>query len=240
MDTTNINPTDLAVLAIVLLSALLAFARGFIREVLSVAAWVGAAFAAIWAFPHVQPVARDFIAMELAANAAAAVGVFIVALILLSLVFGRLGRRVRGSSLSAVDRSLGFLFGVARGAILVCLAYLMVTWIYPADQQPEWLRSARTMPVIRSGAEKLRRLIPDETGSRAGIEGGQAADAARVRANRTMQEETLRRLSTPTTGPATDPARRPAKTDAPTSEPGYNQQERSQLRGLFERSTNAN
>ncbi|HSK39970.1 MAG TPA: hypothetical protein VK943_09400 [Arenibaculum sp.] len=87
------------------------------------------------------------------------------------------------------------------------------------------------MPVIRSGAEKLKHLIPDETESRAGL------DPGRVRAS---QEETLRRLSTPTTDPVTDPARRPAKADASRPEPGYNQRERSQLQGLFERSTNAN
>ncbi|HEV7372340.1 CvpA family protein [Arenibaculum sp.] len=231
MDAPQINPTDIAVLVILLLSALLAFARGFVREVLSVAAWVGAALAAVWAFPHVEPIARQYIGMELAANAAAAIGVFLVVLVVLSVLFGRVSRGVRTSSLNAVDRSLGFLFGIARGALLVCLAYLLIAWVYPADEHPAWLRDARTRPVIQAGADQLRRLIPDQTRTSAQREAESAAQAAREQAARAIQEEALRRLSTPTTG-RPGPAPIP---DAPAPDSGYNQRDRSQLEGLFER-----
>lgn len=231
METPQINPTDIAVLVILLLSALLAFARGFVREVLSVAAWVGAALAAVWAFPHVEPIARRYIGMELAANVVAGAGVFLVVLIVLSILFGRISRGVKASSLNAVDRSLGFLFGLARGALLVCLAYLLVTWVYPADDHPAWLRDARTRPVIQAGAEQLRHLVPDQTRTAAQREAEAAAESAREQAARAIQEEALRRLSTPTVGRPT-PAVNP---DAPAPESGYNQRDRSQIEGLFER-----
>lgn len=238
MEQTPVNPTDIAVLAIVLLSALLSFARGFVREILSVAAWIGAAFVAIWAFPHAKPVASTFISMDVAASAAAFVIVFFLALILLSLVFSRLSSGVRGSALSAVDRSLGFLFGVLRGAVLVCLAYLLVAWVFPPGEQPAWLRDARTMPVIQSGAERLRRLAPEDMRADAGQQAGEAAEAARASAAQAAREEALRRLSTPSAAPP--PAARAPVPDASPSESGYNQQERTQLQGLFERSTGAN
>lgn len=238
MEQTPVNPTDIAVLAIVLLSALLSFARGFVREILSVAAWIGAAVAAIWAFPHAKPFAASFISMDVAAGAAAFVGVFAIALIILSLLFSRLSRGVRTSSLSAIDRSLGFLFGVARGAVLVCLAYLLVAWVFPPGEQPAWLREARTMPVIQSGAERLRRLVPDDMQTDAERRAASAAEAARAGATQAAREEALRRLSTPTATPR--PAVPASDPGASPTESGYNQQERTQLQGLFERSAGAN
>ena len=116
METTSINPTDIAVIVILLLSALLAFARGLVREVLSVGAWVGAAFATLYLFPHVLPMVQQVVAKELVAKAVAGVGIFVVSLVLLSIISHQLSKGVRGSALSAVDRSLGFVFGIARGA----------------------------------------------------------------------------------------------------------------------------
>ena len=71
METTSINPTDIAVIVILLLSALLAFARGLVREVLSVGAWVGAAFSTLYLFPHVLPIVQQVVAKELIAKAVA-------------------------------------------------------------------------------------------------------------------------------------------------------------------------
>ena len=64
MEATSINPTDIAVIVILLLSALLAFARGLVREVLSVGAWVGAAFAMLYLFPHVLPIVQQVVAKD--------------------------------------------------------------------------------------------------------------------------------------------------------------------------------
>jgi membrane protein required for colicin V production len=229
METTSINPTDIAVIVILLLSALLAFARGLVREVLSVGAWVGAAFATLYLFPHVLPMVQQIVAKELIAKAVAGLGIFLVALILLSIISHQLSKGVRGSALSAVDRSLGFVFGIARGAVIVCLAYLSVAWVFPPTDQPRWLRDARTMPVIQSGADMLRNLVPDRTRSNAATGAQSAASAALEKTNKAIQEEALRRLSVPqpTAANATN-------ADAPAPESGYKDRDRSDLDRLFE------
>jgi membrane protein required for colicin V production len=237
METTSINPTDIAVIVILLLSALLAFARGLVREVLSVGAWVGAAFATLYLFPHVLPIVQQIVAKELIAKAVASIGIFLVALILLSIISHQLSKGVRGSALSAVDRSLGFVFGIARGAVIVCLAYLSVAWVFPPTDQPRWLRDARTMPVIQSGADMLRNLVPDQTRlnavtgaqSAASAAAGAAASAALEKTNKAIQDEALRRLSVPrpTAANATN-------ADAPAPESGYKDRDRSDLDRLFE------
>ena len=229
METTSINPTDIAVIVILLLSALLAFARGLVREVLSVGAWVGAAFATLYLFPHVLPMVQQIVAKELIAKAVAGLGIFLVALILLSIISHQLSKGVRGSALSAVDRSLGFVFGIARGAVIVCLAYLSVAWVFPPTDQPRWLRDARTMPVIQSGADMLRNLVPDQTRSNAATGTQSAASAALEKTNKVIQDEALRRLSVPrpTAANATN-------ADAPAPESGYKDRDRSDLDRLFE------
>ncbi len=162
MDNLPVNITDIAVIVVVLVSAFLAYARGFVHEILSVAGWIGAGFITIYAFPIVQPYARDLIPIELAADLAAGVVVFIVSLAILSILTRAISKRVQDSALNALDRSLGFLFGMARGAVLVCLVYIAIEWMMPVVDQPAWLRNARTMPLIEAGAEMLRSLIPEE------------------------------------------------------------------------------
>lgn len=175
MDNLPVNITDIAVIVVVLVSAFLAYARGFVHEVLSVAGWIGAAFITIYAFPYVQPYARDLIPIDLAADLAAGVVVFIVSLATLSILTRAISKRVQDSTLNALDRSLGFLFGLARGAVLVSLVYIAVEKLMPVEDQPGWLRGARTMPLIELGADWLRTLIPAEAGAASGI--AQKADS---------------------------------------------------------------
>jgi membrane protein required for colicin V production len=155
------NLLDIVVIAIVLLSALFAFARGFVKEALSVAAWIGAGFAALYGLPYATPLAERFLPKGELAEGAAALVVFLVALIILSLLTSAIAGRVKDSSLSAIDRTLGLVFGLVRGLVLVCLVYIAFSWALPAKQQPPtWIAEARTLPLLQTGAERLRALVP--------------------------------------------------------------------------------
>jgi membrane protein required for colicin V production len=245
----GINPVDAIVLGIVVVSGLMAFARGLVREVLSVAAWVGAAFATLYAFSGVAPYVRPHFSSTLVADGATIGGVFLVSLIALSLVSHNVSRHVRDSALSAVDRSLGFGFGVLRGVVLVSLAYMFAIWLWKdPSEQPPWLRDARTHTALARGAQMLMGLVPDR--AKDGTQGH--IDAARERAEQLQQDaDALRRMSTsvpvgaPGRGPAAGapaaavaPAPRsgtePANAGAPQGEQGYKEQDRSGLDILFE------
>jgi len=163
IDTLPINIIDIGVALVLLISGVLAYARGLVHEVLSVGGWIGAVFATIFFYPVIQPLARQFIPIDLAADLSAGVVIFIVTLVILSLATRALSSRVKESALNVLDRSLGFLFGLARGALLVCVAYLALEFLVPKSEQPEWITSAKTMPVIVEGAAALLELIPDNT-----------------------------------------------------------------------------
>src|SRR5260221_6554457 len=110
----SVNALDIIVIAVVALSALFAFARGFVKESLSIAAWVGAGLITLYGLPHLRPVALKYISNPLLAAGAAGVTLFVVSLIVLSLLTSAVAGRVKQSALSAVDPSLGLLVRALR------------------------------------------------------------------------------------------------------------------------------
>jgi len=157
-----INVADLAILAILVISGLLALSRGFVKEVLSIAGWVIAAVAALELFPLLQPIIRRYVDQTLIADSIAAVGIFVVVLTVASFLSTAISRRVQRSEIGVLDRSLGFLFGLLRGGVVIALAYLILIQFLPNNEQPDWLRQARAMPAIKYSAEMLARLAPDD------------------------------------------------------------------------------
>jgi len=157
---TALTGFDIAIIAIVVLSAAFAFSRGLVREALSIAAWVLAAIGAFYAFPYVVPYADRFLPKGAVANAVAASGVFIVALAVLHVIARALASRVKNSPLSTVDRTLGLLFGLARGLVLACVVYMAVGFFIHANEpQPHWLAGSRTIPYLAAGAGRLEQLF---------------------------------------------------------------------------------
>ncbi len=154
---------DIAVVAIIVLAGLIAFSLGFVRVVLALAGWVGAAFATLYGFPYLKPFARDWISIGFVADAAAGAAIFILSLIVLTIISHSIGRRIRSSGLSALDRSVGLVFGLFLGGVVVSLAYLGLAWAVDLpNEQPEWYRSARTRPVVEWSAHRLLQLAPAE------------------------------------------------------------------------------
>ena len=153
---------DLAVLGIVLVSALLSMMRGFTREVLAIASWAAAAAAAYYFYPILMPYPTPYIHKEVIAEAAAAAIVFFLTLIIVSLFTVRLSDVILDSKIGALDRSLGFVFGVARGFLLAVVAFSIFNWLVSEKQQPEWVKNARTRPVLTETADRLVALLPTD------------------------------------------------------------------------------
>ena len=158
----DLNAVDLGVAFVLLVSGVLAYVRGLVHEVLSVGAWVGAIFAPVFFYPAVQPYTRDLIPIDLVADLATGVVMFILTLVILSLATRAVSTRVKDSALNVLDRSLGFLFGLARGALVVCVAYMGFEMLVPEEEQPEWVTTARTLPLVRLGSVRLYALIPED------------------------------------------------------------------------------
>src|SRR5262245_50173499 len=114
---------DIIAIVVVGLSALAAMMRGAVREILSLASWAGAAIVAFLALPFARPFVRPVVAGEGLADGVAAVGVFLVALVVFKMLSRMVVRTVEGSAVSPLDKLLGLAFGAARGVVVVCAAY---------------------------------------------------------------------------------------------------------------------
>lgn len=151
---------DIVVIAAILISAVVAYWRGFVHEALSVAAWVLAAVVAYYAYPYLLPLGERFLPKGAVADIATGAIIFVIALAILHIIAKMLSRRVKHSALSPLDRSFGFLFGLARGLVLVCIGYIAVAWFMPqSEPAPEWFAKARTRPYLAAGAEQLQSLF---------------------------------------------------------------------------------
>jgi len=161
IDLATLGGLDIGVGVILLLSAVIAYARGLVHEILAVAAWVGAIVAAMYGFPYLRPIARKWIEIELVADFGTGIVIFVVVLVFLSLITRKISKKVKDSALNAVDRSLGFLFGLARGALIAVIAYIGLGLLYPGEDQPEWITKARSVELLKPGAVMLTALIPE-------------------------------------------------------------------------------
>jgi membrane protein required for colicin V production len=153
---------DLGVIAIVLISAVLAMVRGFTREVLAIASWGAAAIAAIYFHPYVTPYLKPYISKDAVALAAAAAIVFFVTLIIVSVITVKISDAILDSKVGPLDRSLGFLFGAARGLLLCVIAFIFFTWLVPEKTQPEWVKQARMKPILQATGDQLMAMLPDD------------------------------------------------------------------------------
>jgi membrane protein required for colicin V production len=155
------NPLDIGVIVVIVLSAMFAFARGFVREALSIVAWVGAAAITVYGFVPVLAIVDPLVKNPLLSQLIAGFGLFVGSLIVLTIITSFLARMVRASALSPIDRTLGFIFGLARGVLIVCLAYLLLDFVQPSER-PAWIRDAKSAPYLHQGADMLRQFLPEQ------------------------------------------------------------------------------
>jgi membrane protein required for colicin V production len=142
-----------------LVSAVLAMVRGFSREVLSVASWVAAAAAAYFFYPTMLPFVKPHIGNPKLAIGVAAAIVFLIALIVVTVITMKIADFIIDSRIGALDRTLGFLYGAARGILVVAVALLFFNWLI-GDNPPGWVTHAKSRPLLDGIGRKLESMLP--------------------------------------------------------------------------------
>lgn len=159
---------DGIVAIVVVLSAILAYSRGFVREALAIGGWIAAAVLAFIFAPSVEPLVKqipvlsDFLndSCELAMIGAFAI-VFAGALILVSIFTPLFAGAVQRSALSGIDQGLGFLFGAARGIVLVIVALIVYDRLAIGDPIPV-VDQSRTALLFAETQQSINDAIPEE------------------------------------------------------------------------------
>lgn len=162
---------DAGVAAVIVLSALLAYSRGLVREGMAIMGWVGAAVLAFAFAGLAQPLVReipvvgDFLgeSCELSIIAAFA-AVFAVGLILTAVFTPLLSSFIQRSALGGLDQGLGFLFGALRGILLVGVALLVYDRVMP-DGSAAMIDESRSAKIFAAFQGNLDDAVPNEAPS---------------------------------------------------------------------------
>lgn len=154
---------DIALLVVIGLSAIIAFFRGLVAEVLGIGAWIGAVALAFLLQPTALGYVRPHVEPPWLAEVIAVGGVFLVTLVILKLLIGWIAGHIQRSMLGGVDRTLGIPFGLARGVFLAVLAYVVGGLFVPtADKWPDAVRDARALPHVAEAAAWVVDAMPAE------------------------------------------------------------------------------
>jgi membrane protein required for colicin V production len=164
----NLTAVDGGAALIIIVSSILAFSRGLVRELLAILGWVGAAIAAYYFAPGVQPLVKELPAVgeflaescELSVVAAFA-GVFVIGLIVAALFTPLFSGAVQRSALGGIDQALGFLFGAARGVLLIAIAFIVYDRVL-SDQAIPMIDDSRTALVFANFQANIDENIPSD------------------------------------------------------------------------------
>jgi membrane protein required for colicin V production len=144
-----------------LVSAMLAMVRGLSREILSVISWVLAAAAAFFFYKPVLPYVQPYIDNEKIAMGAAAAVVFVIALIVVTVITMKIADWIIDSRVGALDRTLGFLYGAARGILVVAVGLMFFNWL-AGDKAPAWITEAKSRPLLEQIGGYIESMLPED------------------------------------------------------------------------------
>ncbi|MEP9376793.1 CvpA family protein [Aquabacter sp. CN5-332] len=153
---------DLIVISVMLISGLLAMVRGLLREVFSIVSWVAAAAVAAYFYPQLLPITKQYVTQDTVALAVTVGVLFLGTLLIVSIISARISDMVLDSRIGALDRTLGFAFGLARGLLVMVVAFLFFNWLVPDKSQPPWALNAKSRPVLQNTGNWLVSLLPDD------------------------------------------------------------------------------
>ena len=160
----ELTPTivNVAVFGVILLSAIFAYARGVTREVVTLLVWVGAALAALKFYPKAVPLIQDFKDLGEWTKWAALAATFVVALIVLTVIGSIFSRIIANSPLRAIDKGVGFLFGAARGVLMLAVAWIGYNLLVEPEYTHPSIEASKGGQLVSDAGAYLMTLVPSE------------------------------------------------------------------------------
>ncbi len=195
MELETLTAFDIGVLILIGLSTILAFGRGFTTVALSFVAWAAALFITVYGFNYVQLYGQMYIQPDELADLITIVAMFLLTLFILKLMADFIGGLMKDGPLGFLDRSLGALFGMLRGIVIVSALFLAFTRLFPGTKEPVWMSNAQLRPLVAWGAEMLEGFSADALGKDPKKVGADYVKQARDSIKSGFNEENLEKLA---------------------------------------------
>lgn len=156
---------DIAVLLLVGAGAITGFLRGFVQEILALAAWISAVLVIRYQHTPVTQFLEPYVGTESGAAVLAFAILLIVPVAVIRLLAKRMGAASRSSTLGPIDRVLGFGFGAVKGIIIVVMAFSILVLAYDTvwgvGGRPTWITQSRTYPFVNASSEAMVKMIAE-------------------------------------------------------------------------------
>ncbi|MGI9405252.1 MAG: CvpA family protein [Hyphomicrobiaceae bacterium] len=161
----SVTILDMGFLALALISGLLAMYRGFSREMLSILSWIvagAATYIFITGYPEIgQDLGNQFGQKPELVQIALGAVLFVLVLIIVHLITSRLSESILDSRIGMIDRILGLIFGVVRGALLLIILFILVKQVFPVESFPPWVKEAVSYEFINDYADSIAGFFLD-------------------------------------------------------------------------------
>lgn len=182
---------DIAVLLLVGLGAITGFMRGFVQEVLTLAAWV----LSVFAIHSLHTPLSDWLAPNVGTESGAAVLAFAILLLIpyaiVKLLASRLGAASRESVLGPIDRVLGFGFGTVKGVLIAVMAFSVLVLgydtVWGANGRPDWISQSRSYPFIDAASREMVEVLAERR--QQALEADAKAQAAKKSGKKQKQKQ---------------------------------------------------
>ena len=160
MDSLRIDPTDIAIIITILCFGLFSIFRGFVKELFSTIGWVAAIILAIYLTPLISLKIEE--TLPSIPQNSLLIGILIVffVYVLFRILGAKLQKNFVSGNLNAINRSLGFLLGIAKGYAVICLILFVTKLFLKGDQYPIWMSSSKSFPLIESTTMALTSKLP--------------------------------------------------------------------------------
>ncbi len=156
------NWVDITALILIGLSSLIAIFRGFTREFFGILGWGGSVLFTLYMMNLTNPIVRKWVGNPILADILNIVVLFIVSLVTFLALSNYLSSKVKGSLFGGVDRALGLLFGIARGALLAILLFVGTFFVWKPEKRPPEIQASKSYPYLVKGTLFMIHLLPSE------------------------------------------------------------------------------
>jgi membrane protein required for colicin V production len=157
----HLNLFDAVVFAIIGLSALLSFYRGFVREFFSLSAWIGALVITLYVFPHAQKFLNGQMDNKLLVDLTSSVGTYLTSLLTLMILTSLLMKFLKpGKEIGMLDNLFGLVFGLLRGIFIIALGFLAVSVAFDEKGYPDYIQHSVSRPYVEKASKILVSIAP--------------------------------------------------------------------------------
>ncbi len=160
MNEIGINTADIIILAIILLSGILSFQKGLIQEIMRISSWIGAVVVALYSYDPILPYVKEYVDMEIGASAITGASSFILSLIVFYIISHFISGIVKYSLIGSLNKSLGFIFGIIRGAVICSILYISIIYLYNG-KKIDAFENAKTKNIIEYTSKIIILSLPE-------------------------------------------------------------------------------